>query len=481
MRNRRLDDKLVGKRELSSTARPWKGLALVAAAAVIIGGGYAFFAGEPADEQPAVDPAVQAALQTAGGAVADGMDSWAEMVDSGRVEAIVDERRLARAEQADWTEGEEMLIAGEIEPDESVYVAMVRRQIPEASVHRAVTEMEEEFDFRRVSPGDKWRAKVDGDGYVQKFRYQTSPEDIWVARRDGDEFGVKKQDIDLDIRQRTMSGQVVDSFWLTMSRQGHSDLLALRFMEVFQYTIDFNTETRDGDHFAMVYEEVYLDDELLRHGRVLAAAYVGERGAWEGYWYETDDESGYYDKDGESLQRMFLRSPLDVTRVTSGFGRRTHPITGDERMHQGVDYGAPTGTPVQATADGTVTFAGWSGGYGNLLKIRHSGGYETRYAHLSSFGSGISPGTRVRQGQIVARSGNTGASTAPHLHYEMLRHGQHINPLGVVDETSGEPLEGEDLSEFQAGVLEEYSAQLRETLGETSSEAVASLEADDDE
>ncbi len=390
--------------------------------------------------------------------------------DEGEAQATVENRREQEALRAEWSEGQSVLLAGELQPDQSLYLALLGRNVPDPEIFRIVTATEEEFDFRRSRPGDRWRAEVDEEGRVLELRYETSPEDIWVTRRNEEgQYVAEKKDIDVEVRTETVAGTVEGSFWLSMTRGGHSDILAHRFMRVFEYTIDFNTETREGDHFAVTFEEIYLDGELLRYGRVLAAMYIGQYGARQAYYHESEDESGYFDEDGDSMQRQFLRSPLEVTRVTSTFGRRQHPISGDERMHRGVDYGAPTGTRVQAVADGRVHFAGWRGGYGNLLILRHSGGYETRYAHLSRFD--VSAGQRVSQGQLVARSGNTGASTAPHLHYEMLRNGQHIDPL-TVQATSGDPLTGTELATFKTEQVEPMSEILIDAFRETAPDAV---------
>lgn len=426
------------------------------------------------DDESEGPPPTQTAIAEAGGDVTAGVAAAREALDGQRAEAIMDEVRERRARQTDYTPGESELLIGELEARESVYVSMTSRGIPDASVHRVVQATDEEFDFRRSRAGDIWRAEIDEEGRIEEFQYETSPEDIWVTRRDEEsgEYVTDKKDVELEVRHTEVAGEVDGSFWLSVTRDGASDLLAHRFMEVFRYTLDFNTETRDGDRYAMVVERLFLDDEFLRYGRVVSAVYIGERGPIQAYYFEGDDEenTGYFDETGESLERQFLRSPLEVSRVTSGFGRREHPITGDERMHHGVDYGAPTGTPVQAVADGTVTFAGWQGGYGNLLKIRHAGGYQTRYAHLSSFASGISPGVQVSQGEVVARSGNTGASTAPHLHYEMLRDGRHIDPLQV-DASSGEPLDEGLIDEFREEVVEPKSERLHALLAEEAPEA----------
>lgn len=467
MANRRLFD--------DSRRDPWwrgpKLWGALVGVAVVFGGLWVMIAGDDEPEGPSPD---RVAVAEAGGDVAAGIGAARQALEGERAEAIMRERRERQARQVDYRPGESQLLIGELEPRESVYVAMVGRGLPDGSVHRVITAMEKEFDFRRSRAGDIWRAEVDESGQIEEFRYETSPEDIWVTRLEEDEGYVTEQkDVDVEVRHREVAGEVDGSFWLSITREGEDDLLAHRFMEVFRYTIDFNTETRDGDRYAMVVEEMYLDDEFLRYGRVVAAVYIGDRGPIQAYYFEAEDDednTGYFDEEGESLERQFLRSPLEVSRVTSGFGRREHPITGDQRMHQGVDYGAPTGTPVQSVADGTVTFAGWQGGYGNLLKIRHANGYETRYAHLSSFESGISPGVQVSQGDIVARSGNTGASTAPHLHYEMLRGGRHIDPLEV-DAGSGEPLAEEWTDEFQAEVVDPNFERLHALLVDDAPEA----------
>ena len=399
-----------------------------------------------------------------------------EQLESGEAEALLQVQMEEVARNADWEEGQEMLLMGELQTNESLFLALQNRGVPTSSIHFSVTNMGEEFNFRRSRPGDQWRAEIDDKGRILELHYQTSPEDIWITTRVSQgEYETEKLDIDVEIRQASIAGEVTSSLWLAIEATGESGVLAHRFMEVFQYSIDFNTETRGGDYFSMVFERLYLDGEFLRYGRILAARYNGRRANQEAFYFAGDNDSGYFDREGDSLRRQFLRSPLEVTRVTSRFGRRVHPITGDNRMHRGVDYGAPTGTRVQAVANGTVAFAGWRGGYGKLLILRHSGGYETRYAHLSRFGPGIRAGARVTQGQIVARSGNTGASTAPHLHYEMLVNGRHIDPL-TVTATSGDPLRGADLEAFTGEYIEKMSGELEKAIREYIPEVVAVVE-----
>ena len=463
----------------SKRHRLWGILGFSAVAVVL---GVWLFGGDGDEEVVDDEPESTEVFAEAWSRVDAGLSIARDQLESGEAESLVQARAEQQAREAHFEEGVATTIAGELQPDQSVYLAMVGRDLPDGAIHQVVTAMEDEFDFRRSRAGDEWSVEVNDDGRIEEFRYSTSPEDIWVTRLDEDgKYVAEEKDVDIEVRTRSAAGTVDGSFWLSMSSLGESDLLALRFMEVFEYSIDFNVETRDGDHFAVIFEELYLDDEFLRGGRILAAKYIGMRGVRQAYFFEGEEEDGYYDEDGESLQRQFLRSPLSVTRVTSQFGRRQHPITGDERMHRGVDYGAPEGTPVQAVADGRVSFAGWRGGYGKLLIITHSGGYETRYAHLSGFN--VSSGSRVSQGQQVAQSGNTGASTAPHLHYEMLRNGAHIDPL-TVEATSGDPLRGDERSTYRQDVVGPLSEDLHEVMADHAPEALAEVadeEVDDDD
>ncbi len=486
MTNRWADADFLSQRGRPDRGAPsWKRIAMVVAGALLLAVVAVWSScGEDEEERVVEDDGISEAVEEASQAVKNAVQAANRFAESEEAEALLEVRRQEQARHAHWEDGRAMSIAGELQPDHSVYVSMVNRGIPEGRVHWVISAMDEEFDFRRSRPGDLWQAEVSEEGRVEEFRYETSPENIWVARYDEEEttYEVEKLEIIPEIRTRSVAGSVEGSFWLTVESMGESGVLAHRFMKVFEYTIDFSTESRNGDVFAMVFEELYLDGEFLRYGRVLGAKYVGERGNRQAYLHvsksedeDEDAEYGYFDEEGENLERQFLRSPLDVTRVTSTFGRRQHPITGDNRMHNGVDYGAPTGTPVRAVASGEVVFAGWAGGYGKLLRIRHSGGYETRYAHLSRFERGISPGARVSQGQVVAQSGNTGASTAPHLHYEMLRNGAHIDPL-TVEATSGDPLRGEEREKFLQENVTPLSEKLNEAVAREVPDFVAAIE-----
>lgn len=254
---------------------------------------------------------------------------------------------------------------------------------------------------------------------------------------------------------RTVLGEVAGAFEAAVTRNGIPAALAYNFADVFRWDLDFNRDLRAGDRFSALYEQVSVDGEPSEVGRVVAASYTAGNKTLEAYRFE----DGYYDAEGRPLKKMFLRSPMKFTRITSGFThRRYHPVLKRYRPHLGVDYGAPTGTPVYVTANGVVEFAARSGGSGNLVKVRHPNGYLTAYLHLSRFASGITVGARVRQGDVIGYVGSTGLATGPHLDYRVQVDGEWINPLSLKS-LPAEPIAEERLAEFRA-----WRDRLRATL-----------------
>jgi murein DD-endopeptidase MepM/ murein hydrolase activator NlpD len=219
-----------------------------------------------------------------------------------------------------------------------------------------------------------------------------------------------------------------------------------RLEEVYEYQIDFSTQIQSGDYVRFAVERrVRPDGSMHSSGRVLAAELVNSGKSFHAVWFvPTEGGTGsYYDLNGKSLRRLFLVSPVQFRYISSRFSNaRRHPILGTWRAHRGIDYAASSGTPVRATADGVIVSRGRSGNYGNLVEIRHTNGYSTRYAHLQGFASGQSSGARVLQGQVIGYVGMTGLATGPHLHYEMLQRGTHINPQSVQSSqiSGGDPI-----------------------------------------
>jgi murein DD-endopeptidase MepM/ murein hydrolase activator NlpD len=262
-----------------------------------------------------------------------------------------------------------------------------------------------------------------------------------TVQRQGDAWQASLETVPLEAQVRVGSGTIRSSLFAATDEAGIPDPVAIQIAEVFSADIDFHRELRRGDTFSVVYETLTADGEPIvwnqGTGRVLAAEFVNAGRAHQALWYRgRDGRGGYYGFDGQSKRRTFLASPLEFSRVTSGFAMRMHPILQRMRAHKGVDYGAPTGTPVRVVGDGVVDFAGWQNGYGNVVIVRHSNNRTTLYAHLSRID--VKRGERVAQGRYIGAVGATGWATGPHLHFEFHVNGQHEDPLRIA--RSSEPV-----------------------------------------
>ncbi len=256
---------------------------------------------------------------------------------------------------------------------------------------------------------------------------------------------------------RHVAGKLDGLLERSLSGHGAHPRLAYAMADVLQWDLDFNRDLRTGDRFEVLYEEVYLDGERSNLGNILALTYKNRGQLFEAYRFR--DSAGFYDAEGRPLQRMFLRSPLPFSRITSGFSqRRFHPVLKVHRPHYGVDYGAPTGTPVRVTATGTVIFAGTKGGAGKMVKVRHANGYQTSYLHLSRIAREARVGRRARQGEVIGFVGATGLATGPHLDYRVQHNGRWINPLTLKNVPS-EPIPSREIPAFLA-----YREALRKGL-----------------
>lgn len=257
----------------------------------------------------------------------------------------------------------------------------------------------------------------------------------------------------VDIKPISFVGHVNSTLWDSALEAKMDPYLIIAMSEIFGWEVDFNREVQVGDRWRITAEQKFVKGHHVGWGSVLSAEYVNQGVTHTAVLFRLDDEDmGYYNLEGENLRRMFLKSPLQFGRITSRFNRRRfHPKLKIVRPHNGVDYGAPIGTPVRSVANGTVTFAQYSGGGGKVLKIRHNSTYQTAYKHLNGFAKGVRNGARVKQGQIVAYVGNTGLSTGPHLHYEFYVNGGYVDPLRQKFPTA-EPiaLEHKDLFRQQA-------------------------------
>ena len=240
------------------------------------------------------------------------------------------------------------------------------------------------------------------------------------------------------------------SFLQALLSGGVPEPLAHDLIRVLGHELDLQRELRPGDHFAVLFERYRAETGgFLRDGKVLHASFRVSGRDLSIWRHETPDGTEWFDAEGRSLRKGFLRTPLDGARITSGFGMRQHPVLGFTRMHQGIDFAAPVGTPIVAASDGTVSSVGPRNGYGRVVTLSHPGGTETMYAHMSSFAPGLAPGQQVRQGQMVGRVGASGLASGPHLHYEITQAGRQVNPAAVQTGVAVR-LAGADLASFQA-------------------------------
>ena len=250
------------------------------------------------------------------------------------------------------------------------------------------------------------------------------------------------------------AGVIDDSLYLAAEHAALPHDVTISLIKLFSWDVDFQRDVRQGDRFEALFEMVALEDgsDIERGGDLLYAALSIDGRLFEGYRFELPEGSvAYFDRSGKSLRKFLMRTPIDGARLSSRFGMRRHPILGYNRMHQGVDFAAPTGTPIYAAGDGKVEIAKRNGGYGKYIRVRHTGEYSTAYGHLSRFAKGMAPGRRVRQGEVIGYVGTTGRSTGPHLHYEVLRHGAQINPLQI-KQPANQQLAGADLERFRAEI-----------------------------
>ncbi len=305
-------------------------------------------------------------------------------------------------------------------------------------------------DLRRLRPGDGLEITWSPAGEPTAVMWQQTPWLGYAAVAGEDGWTVKRLETTPDVRIEAVQGAVERSLFQAVDEVGEQPQLVIALVNIFEWDFDFTADTRSGDRFRLLVEKRYAGDTFVSYGRVLAAQYVSDRRVLTGIGYTPGrDRFDYFDLDGRSLRKSFLKSPLEFTRITSRFTyARPHPILGGAMPHLAVDYAAPLGTPVRAVADGAVSLAGWDEGYGLAVRIRHRSGYETVYAHLSRLGPSANRGTRVNQRQVIGYVGSTGLSTGPHLHYEVIKGGRRVNPLNEKF-IPGDPIAAAQRAEFQ--------------------------------
>ncbi|HEY2295581.1 MAG TPA: peptidoglycan DD-metalloendopeptidase family protein [Thermoanaerobaculia bacterium] len=317
-----------------------------------------------------------------------------------------------------------------------------------AALRGATDSLGGKVNLRGLKAGNRYSAFFNPDASLASFEMTLEGSGRVEMVRQGNEWKSDWQPFARRVEVRALQGTLAGSMEESIRAAGGPPMLAYRLADVFQWDLDFNKDLKTGDRFEVLYQEVLLDGKAYDVGTILGAVYDNHGRLHEAYRY--GDSGVYYDGDGAPARKMFLRSPLRYSRITSSFNlHRFHPVLNEYRPHYGVDYGAPVGTPVQVTANGTVVSAGWDKGGGNVVKVQHGGSYMTAYLHLSRFAAGIRPGARVRQGDIIAYTGATGLATGPHLDYRVKLRDTWIDPL-TLKSVRDEPIPASRMASFRS-------------------------------
>lgn len=302
-----------------------------------------------------------------------------------------------------------------------------------AAIHELMSSSEEVKQLANIRPGDILRFELNDATQLVAVQYQPSRIETLTAELSDNGWHVDKQLRDYERQVKYAEAVIDDSLFLAGQQAGMSDSMIMQLANIFGWDIDFVLDIRNGDHFRLTYEELFLDGEKVGDGNILMAEFWNQGRHVTAFRYQTEaGDIDYLDLKGDSLRKEFIRTPVSFTRISSRFSTgRYHPVLHKVRAHKGIDYAAPRGTPVKAAGDGKVVFAGNKGGYGRVVIIQHGQSYSTLYAHLNSYAKGVRNGKRVRQGQVIGYVGSSGLATGPHLHYEFRVNGVHRNPLTV--------------------------------------------------
>ncbi|MBI4006263.1 MAG: peptidoglycan DD-metalloendopeptidase family protein [Gammaproteobacteria bacterium] len=361
-----------------------------------------------------------------------------------------------------------------------------RLNLNSQDLHKIISLGNKAATLKRLYPDHDLRFQIE-NGQLSALEYEVSLTETFKATRQNNEFTAQTIITELETRISETSGVIHDSLFLAAQRAGLSDNITMQLIGLYGWDIDFALDIRDGDRFYVIYEEKYKDGIKVTDGPILAAEFINQDKSSRAVRYmHADGHTDYYSHDGYSMRKAFLRTPLNFTRISSQFSlNRKHPVLNKMRAHRGVDYAAPTGTPIFATGDGMVAYAGRDGGYGNVVILRHGGKYTTLYAHMSKFAHGITSGKQIKQGQTIGYVGMSGLATGPHLHYEFRINNVHHNPL-TVELPKAMPIPDEIMTDFKTQTyplltqLEVFTGRKTFTAASVHNRSIISLNNDSD-
>lgn len=320
-----------------------------------------------------------------------------------------------------------------VQRGDTVVELLRRLNVEDAAASTYLRSAAEAESFRKLAVGKEVQAEINAAGELIALRYPNGSGAQVVVARQGDGFSTRIQAAQLERRLLVRTGEIKSSLYAATDAAGMPEATANQLAEIFSGDIDYYHDLRKGDKFTVVYEMTYSNGALVQAGRIQAAEFINQGQSYRAVYFQDDGKNGnYYTPEGKSMRKAFLRSPIEFSRVSSGFtNARFHPVLNKWRAHRGVDFAAPTGTKVRVTSDGVVSSIGKQNGYGNVIMVKHQGQFSTVYGHLSRFAQGLHRGQRVTQGEVIGYVGMTGLATGPHLHYEFKIDGQQRDPMRV--------------------------------------------------
>ncbi|WP_266158998.1 OapA family protein [Dyella silvatica] len=349
----------------------------------------------------------------------------------------------------------------QVQPGQSLSDIFQSQGLSLADLQRVMDESGSAKALHSIRPGQEFDFLLGSDGSLKGIRFDKDESSRAIVRFDSNKPSVTEQAREVERREHVAHGVINSSLFAAGSKAGMSNAMVLKLAELFKYDIDFVQDLREGDSFTVVYDDVYRDGAYLREGEIVAAEFVNQGTRYTAYRFKKDDgQYGWFSEDGRSIQKSFLRIPVDFTRISSTFSAaRLHPVLGLMRAHKGVDYAAPTGTPIHAAGDGVVKFRGWMNGYGNFVIVQHNSTISTAYGHMSKFAN-LKVGQHVSQGSVIGFVGMTGLATGPHLHYEFRVNNIQRDPQ-TVTLPKPEPLPAAQLAKFKAQIVQPQLARLK--------------------
>ena len=339
-----------------------------------------------------------------------------------------------------------------IKSGDSIQRILLKEGIPQSEINKIYSKIIKKYDLRKIQEGQAITIVFDSNNKKNISRLSFALDNLSTAHlyANQDDYDIKIIKKNLEKKNFLAKGVITNSLYNSASKAGVDPEIIIEFARIFGFEIDFQRDIRENDEYKIFYER-YEDDEgeVHNNGNVLFA-YMKNDGKEISLYRYTDANkiSGYYTSDGKSIERALMKTPINGARLSSTFGFRRHPILGYNKLHQGTDFAAPTGTPIMASGSGVVERASWFGAYGKFIMIRHNSTYKTAYAHLSGFAKGVRSGSRVQQGQVIGYVGSTGRSTGPHLHYEVLVNGKRVNSQKL-NLPSGKNLVGAEKEDFE--------------------------------